>query len=458
MPSTGLLLYDRGMLGTAQTRSLLGLALVGTLVPVTGCAQLLGFDDVSARSEDAGIADARVGQPDAELPPDANVDPFFTCTSSQFLPDLGGATFNTESEADEVDPSCGSTLAPDHLVSWRAPTTDYYVFDTSGSSFDTVLALFDDCDGNELACNNNVSDDATSSEIVRKIERDTNLVVAVDGFAGDQGEGALNIARVTCPDSDLEGQTFPLALSTSSFGDDLSSSCGGDGQEDRAYHWIVPSDGLNAFKAVAPGFRPTISVIDGSRCSETELGCSKSAGFNMRAEVVRRLSAGQEVSIYVDGIDGAGTFELDVEERGTTCPQNTAPSEGQTQLANYGPRILAPSCGFPEVSDGIAGIEPLGDVTYDVQLPGPGVGCEALCTYSVESSRAFTVYLLENNDCSGAELACEESSEAAGVHNASVQVFARDNNVTRRTLVVAAADFPSAEEISVSVTCDLICA
>tara|TARA_R110002073_G_scaffold311038_1_gene481965 strand:- start:15382 stop:15663 length:282 start_codon:yes stop_codon:yes gene_type:complete len=59
--------------------------------------------------------------------------------------------------------------ATETLFSWRAPATDYYVFDTIGSEFDTVIALKNECDGEELNCNNNLSTDATASELVQKI-------------------------------------------------------------------------------------------------------------------------------------------------------------------------------------------------------------------------------------------------------------------------------------------------
>ena len=427
-------------------------------ITVGGCAQILGFDDV----QPAAGQDGSTARFDASaLPPDANVVPHFACTSQQFIPEVGTALLNTEIESDDETLSCGTASATEALFSWRAPATDYYVFDTIGSEFDTVIALKNECDGAELACNNNLSTDATASELVQKIMLGRNLIVAVEGFAGDQGSGQLNIARVACPDSDLEDQVFPVTLSTSGAGDDNSTSCGGAGQSDRAFHWVVPSDGLYAFKVVAAGYRAVISVLDGPRCKDTELGCSKSSLLGARAEVVRRLVAGQQVSLYVDGVDGAGAFEIDVSERVATCPEDSIDTSMLfVQGGSIGPlsgtysaRTLAPSCGFPEISDGIAAIQELRDMTYQLDIPGPGAGCSADCTVTVSSPGTITAYLLDENDCSGREIDCKNSSFGGDV---TLNVSSANNDAGTYTLVVSEAALDS-PDYSIQIDCMQIC-
>ena len=211
------------------------LACTGILL-LSGCAQILGIDDnVGAKSEVADAAipstdattDAAIASPDASLP---------FCVDNS-IP-VGTSNVNTELGAtDDFAPSCTSGSGNDQAFLWQAPVTDYYVFNTVDSNFDTVLSLQTTCEANsEIACNNNRGAESIS-ELVRKVEANDALVVVVDGFAGSQGVGKINIERVSCPDEDLEGQTgFPLVQTTLNAGDDNTSVCGGAGFPDRAYH------------------------------------------------------------------------------------------------------------------------------------------------------------------------------------------------------------------------------
>ena len=213
-----------------------------------GCGQLLGLEETSL------------------APPDPLV-----CAEALVPSTLEPTPVNTEALADDYTPSCGAAGALDQAIGFTAPVTDYYVFDTFGSGFDTVLALYDQCGGAELACNNNAGMQP-QSELVRKLREGERALAVVEGNAGDTGTGALRVSRVTCPDADLEDRTFPVSLNTASFGDDHGGACGGAGQEDRAYHWVAPRDGLYAFRVDSRTFTPTISVVSGPRCSDSQLG------------------------------------------------------------------------------------------------------------------------------------------------------------------------------------------
>lgn len=420
-----------------------------SLIAMGGCAQLLGFDDVS---EQQSIADA--ASVDSTPAPDADLR--FACTSSELSPELGTTTINTESQNNELTLSCGAGEAGDLQFAWQAPITDYYVFDTQGSSFDTVIALFDQCDGTELACNNNSGEDS-SSKLVRKFERDEEIVVAVDGNLGDQGAGQLNVTRVSCPDADLEGQPLPAELSTVGFGDEFSNSCGGATFEDRAYHWVAPSDGLFAFEATAAGFSPIISVLGGPECSDTELGCGKAQSAGRHAEVARRLQEGEQISLYLDGVDGAGAVTLDVIDRsGLACPDETLPL-GDSRVGTYTARTMSPSCGFPEFSGPFGETVSQGDRSYGFELGAIGEGCNGGCTVQIESAGAFAVSLLDQSDCGGHELACEFATFDGVNYTASIDM-GLGLEALPRTLIVSGQDnLLMAETFTISMSCGLVC-
>ncbi len=417
-----------------------------TALTLPACAQLLGFEDV----EPAGTQQDAAPSIDASGP-DAAPDPL-ACAQQDFTPAIGTASGSNESTPNERDLSCGSENANDLLLAWRAPVTDYYVFSSEGSDFDTVLGLFEGCDGEEFACNNNV-DGASTSELVLKIEQDTDVLVAVDGFASDTGSVALEVERVSCPDSDLAGQTLPLSLSSTGFGDDFSNSCGGEGNDDRAYHYVAPTDGLYAFTAVGESHSPIITVIDGSRCEDQELGCNRAAEPGFTSQVVRRLTEGQELSVYVDGRDGAGPFDLDIQPVEATCPESSL-SKGNMLIGSYTSRTMSSSCSFTEARNSINVRQERNDATFLVEVPNAGLGCFGSCDIQITSGEPFSAALLENGDCSGAELVCEPSTANAVLIPAGMD----ETETTERTLIISNMSNTAEANFTVSMFCAVACA
>lgn len=427
------------------------------IVLSSGCAQIFGIDDdVTTKDElvDAAIAGIDAATTDAATPDAAT--PF--CVDNS-VP-LGSSNVNTELDMDDFTPSCTSGTGNDQAFLWKAPVTDYFVFDTVGSNFDTVLSLQTTCmSESETACNNNRGQEIVS-ELVQKVEANDALVVVVDGFAGSQGVGKLNIERVTCPDADLEGQTFPIAQSTTSAGDDFSNSCGGDGFPDKTYHWVVPEDGLWAFNARGATFAPSISVLDGPRCQDTELACNASAGSELQTEVVRRLSANQQVSVIVDGTNGEGSFDLNISKREVTCPEDTITLDGNFSATlidvPYTARQLTPSCGFTEIYNGLGvEFEPM-DYSFALNIPPAGVACERGCSVNISAVDPFSAAMLDQNDCGGSELACIEANEAGGVFRASLGTGSSEE-IMERTIVISHQS-DQILNFSLSVECFVVCA
>tara|TARA_R110002096_G_scaffold433887_5_gene653999 strand:- start:135348 stop:136616 length:1269 start_codon:yes stop_codon:yes gene_type:complete len=409
------------------------------LVASPGCAQLLGFDEVTAAGDAADAA------------PDAMVDPL-ACALEEIAPALGTSTGNTEAASNERDLSCGSANSNDLLLGWRAPVTDYFVFSTAGSNFDTVLALYDGCEGGELVCNNNTGK-ASESEIVVKLEQDRDVLIAIDGFAGDTGDVSLAVERVSCPDSDLEGQTFPLSLTTSGFGDDFENTCGGSLQQDRAYHYVAPADGHYAFTAIGDGYSAVVSLIDGARCEDRELGCNAAFKADYTAEVVRKLDAGQAVSVYVDGVDGAGNFELDIQPVAIACSETTL-QHGSNVLGDYETRSMSSSCSSVDISNGVNIQQEMNDKTYQVEIEKAPLGCSGNCSLTITANGQFSAALLEGPNCSGAEEQCM----LGGPGTVSLSVPVDDSEDKTKTLIVTDQDPTNPDGFTVEMFCAIACA
>jgi hypothetical protein len=378
-------------------------ALASAATALAGCTQLLGIEPLGERPPDANPAEPPVdARPVDARVIDSGIDT--TCSEGTIENATGATPIDTAPAGNDLMATCGGESSPDQMLLWTAPVTDYYVFDTFGSGFDTVLALFGECGGAELACSNNVGD-VGQSEVVHKFRQGEQALVLIDGTAGDSGEGVLNIQPVTCPEADLEGQTFPLELTTLQSADDFSSQCGGVDQEDRAFHWVAPADGMYYFHVTSDSFIPIVALLDGPRCTDRVLGCNAAQQGDFGAEVVRFLRAGEPVTIVVDGKEGAGLFRLDVGLReGESCPEAVL-SEAVTD--DFTARSLAPSCTPALPGGSFGGIYAPPDKSYSFVVSGVGNICFGSCNVSVTAMQDVVIYALEGDDCGGAEVACQ---------------------------------------------------
>jgi hypothetical protein len=99
-------------------------------------------------------------------------------------------------EGSYLTDSCGSSSssAVDYSYLWEAPGSGCAVFDTSESTYDTVLRLYDECSGSELSCDDDGSV-GTRSELSYAVEAGEEYLVIVDGYSSfSTGSYVLDIA------------------------------------------------------------------------------------------------------------------------------------------------------------------------------------------------------------------------------------------------------------------------
>lgn len=107
----------------------------------------------------------------------------------------------------------GGTGARDVAFRFIAPEAGVYEISTVGSDFDTVLSIRNGCDGEELACNDDVSRSITQSSVEITLEECQVIIIVVDGYSAD-ASGNVVVTVVTnesaCDDgvdNDGDGQT-----------------------------------------------------------------------------------------------------------------------------------------------------------------------------------------------------------------------------------------------------------
>ncbi|MFW6052005.1 MAG: hypothetical protein ACODAU_12585 [Myxococcota bacterium] len=116
-----------------------------------------------------------------------------------------------------------------------------------------------------------------------------------------------------CPDDSAGSVTGAPALTGSTEGsdDDLSGSCGGDGEADEALEWVAPQSGIVTIDTFGSEFDTVLYVLEGT-CGGTELACNDdTSGF--QSQVTIEVTQGETYVIVVDawGFE-EGDFQLNI--------------------------------------------------------------------------------------------------------------------------------------------------
>jgi hypothetical protein len=119
------------------------------------------------------------------------------CTEEDLLTNVGAAVASgtTVGEDEDLAQSCGAGGAVDRVLRFIAPATATFQFDTFGSNYDTVLALYSDCDAlTELGCNDDTG--GLQSQVNLPMTAGDQVLVDVSGFGGATGDWILNITQL----------------------------------------------------------------------------------------------------------------------------------------------------------------------------------------------------------------------------------------------------------------------
>ena len=107
---------------------------------------------------------------------------------------ISGETKDATKETDEPD-HAGNVGGKSVWYDWTSPDQGTWTVDTSGSDFDTLLAVYTGTSVADLtaAASDDDSGNGFTSKVTFAAERDTIYYIAVDGFDGDEGSLLLRI-------------------------------------------------------------------------------------------------------------------------------------------------------------------------------------------------------------------------------------------------------------------------
>ncbi|WP_437976335.1 MXAN_6577-like cysteine-rich protein [Sorangium sp. So ce295] len=213
----------------------------------------------------------------------------------------------TAGAGDYVSAPCGVPGGEDRAYSFTAPADGLYVFDTLGSSFDTLVHVHaGTCGGAVLGCNDNAA--GVQSRVVVPLAAGQETVVVVDGASAKPqaaGEFELNISLFQgdgiCGNPVDLGSTVPQTTSGSTLFQPNSGtpSCVPSSGNDRVYRFTAPADGTYVIDTLSSNFDTVLHVHDGDSCSGPELACNDNAVM-ASSRVTVTLTEGQVITIIGD--------------------------------------------------------------------------------------------------------------------------------------------------------------
>jgi hypothetical protein len=204
--------------------------------------------------------------------------------------------------------SCGSSSTADTFVTWTAPATDTFVFDTVGSSADTTLwVVADTCDGEELACDEDTF--GSDAQVTIALTRGDEIVIGVEAA----GSWVLSAWQGDCPDFSI-GSELAVSGTTAAGNDYTSSICNSDPEAAVTFRWVAPSAGTWTFSTDGSAF-DTILMLKEDTCDGSEIDCNddyveSSFGYSLASTY---LAAGEVVAITLGGYNGdTGSYLLTI--------------------------------------------------------------------------------------------------------------------------------------------------
>ena len=200
---------------------------------------------------------------------------------------------------------------------WTAPATGPVTFDTSGSDFDTLLAVYTGSSVSrltEVASNDDSGGNAWSG-VRFSAQQGRAYHIAVDGWDGDSGAIVLNWQAASDSGDDFASATAISGASGRHVGTNVGAGIetgeprhsGDDGGASVWWTWTAPAAGIVTFDTLGSDFDTLLAVYTGASLKRlVEVGSNDDASKTTYQSAVRfSARRGQAYHVAVDGYGGA---------------------------------------------------------------------------------------------------------------------------------------------------------
>ena len=258
---------------------------------------------------------------------DSGSDSFFSRSAISGASGQGSGSNSGGSKESGEPIHAGNTGGASMWWSWTAPATGMVTFDTEGSDFDTLLAVY--TGGSVGALSLVASDDDTigrQSEVSFTAQQGVAYHIAVDGYGGATGSILLNWQQGTSVDPGTEDPVtvdsgsdsfFSRSAISGASGQGSGSNSGGSKESGEPIHagntggasmwwsWTAPATGMVTFDTEGSDFDTLLAVYTGGSVGALSLVASDDDTIGRQSEVSFTAQQGVAYHIAVDGYGGA---------------------------------------------------------------------------------------------------------------------------------------------------------
>ena len=286
------------------------------------------------------------------------------CANALAFSGVGSIPFSNENATASQAPA--ACVAPpgsaDIWYRWTPEASVPHQLEICGAGYDAVLAVYDACGGNELACSESgyVSANCAGTFfdvgfILDPVVAGTPYLIRVDGYEADTGTGVLNITEVVPDNDECSGATVISGEGSTPFDTTLAtgSSTPADcvpvaGSSDIWFSWTPDVSTPHELKICGASYDVVLAAYEscGSTvtlaCSESEYTTPPCGGtFFDVGFILDPVVAGTSYLLRIDGWGGVtGTGVLDItaldslgEPYCTSAPNSVDPGGAAISLA-----------------------------------------------------------------------------------------------------------------------------
>jgi len=253
---------------------------------------------------------------DKQKPPEPPVSDD-DCVDAESIGEVSGLGFDTTGATFDGPGLC--MTSPNIWYCYTATCTGYVAVSLSGSSFDTMLAVYDGCycyptSDDLIECNDD-SGYGTASQVTFFAAAGQRYLIEVGGFGSDTGQGVLSIScggwwpgpsssNDDCYDADSIGNVTDLDFNTGGSTFDGPGLC--MTSPNIWYCYTASCTGDITISLAGSSFDTMLAVYDGCDCYLTEddlIECNDDSGYDTTSEITFAAIAGRRYLIEIGGFD-----------------------------------------------------------------------------------------------------------------------------------------------------------
>ena len=344
------------------------------------------FEVLGYNSDEAGEGVLNVTGEEPPPPPVSNND---DCEDAKPIVEVTNLPFDTTDATQDGPYRC--MYSPNRWYCYTASCTGEVTVSLAGSSFDTMLAVYEgcaegrDCEpvwNNMIECNDDTSE-SRQSEIVFDAVADNQYLIEVGGYSNETGLGLLTVicdgvtpptSKDDCDDAkaigDVEDQPFDTTDATFD-GPGLCMT-----SPNIWYCYTATCTGNVTVSLAGSSFDTMLAVYDGCECypiSDDLIECNDDAGSGYQSAITFAAIAGNQYLIEVGGYGTeAGEGLITISCSGIVLPGKTDLGDAPDSTNNNDRYMNAyPSsvkANFPTIYDDGSGTGPYGPVHLNDEM------------------------------------------------------------------------------------------